>query len=68
MNQIWRAFLTSNDQLQTMNDYWNDPPEYEEIPECCEKEMEVDNSGNCKCTICGKIIKADQDPDPKSYE
>jgi hypothetical protein len=51
-----------------MNDYWNDPPEYDEIPECCEKEMEVDNSGNCKCNICGKIIEADQDPDPKSYE
>ncbi len=41
-----------------MNDYWNDPPEEPEIPECCDLEMIVDNDGNCKCSVCGATIEA----------
>jgi hypothetical protein len=47
-----------------MNDYWNDPPEQEEVPECCELEMDVNESGECKCRKCGLIIKAQIDPLP----
>ena len=47
-----------------MNDYWNDPPEQEEVPECCDKIMDVDDHGNCKCTTCGEIINAQVDPLP----
>ena len=47
-----------------MNDYWNDPPEYPEIPECCDLEMIVDDDGNCKCSICGATIEAQPDIEP----
>jgi hypothetical protein len=47
-----------------MNDYWNDPPEYPEVPECCEQEMDVDDQGNCRCAICGKTIECQPDPEP----
>lgn len=39
-----------------MNDYWNDPPEVDEIPECCDEVMTVDEQGNCLCGVCGKTI------------
>ena len=50
-----------------MNDYWNDPPEQDEVPECCDNVMDVDDHGNCKCNTCGKTIKAQQDPKPEDY-
>ena len=50
-----------------MNDYWNDPPEQDEVPECCDNVMDVDDHGNCKCITCGKTIKAQQDPKPEDY-
>jgi len=50
-----------------MNDYWNDPPEQEEVPECCDNVMSVDDHGNCKCVTCGKTIEAQQDPNPEDY-
>ena len=41
-----------------MNDYWNDPPEYSEIPECCDQEMTVRDDGSCVCEKCNRIIPA----------
>jgi hypothetical protein len=48
----------------TMNDYWNDPPEYTEVPECCDLEMIVDDQGNCQCSECGKRIEHERDIEP----
>lgn len=45
-----------------MNDWYNDPPEVEEVPECCEMEMEVEWGGACVCSQCGKRIEPQQDP------
>lgn len=47
-----------------MNDYWNDPPDEPEIPECCDLEMIVDDDGNCKCSVCDATIEAHPDIDP----
>ena len=47
-----------------MQDYWNYPPEEAEVPECCDREMDVDKEGNCKCSTCGKVIKAAYDIEP----
>jgi hypothetical protein len=47
-----------------MQDYWNNPPEEPEIPECCELEMIVDDDGNCKCSACGATIEAQPDIEP----
>jgi hypothetical protein len=44
-----------------MNDYWNEPPECPEVPECCDQEMDVDDDGNCQCKICGMLIIAPKD-------
>jgi hypothetical protein len=40
-----------------MNDYWNDPPEAPEPPECCGEMMGVDKDGACICGKCGKRIE-----------
>jgi hypothetical protein len=40
-----------------MNDYWNDPPEQPEPPECCDEIMDVDDKGACICSKCGKRIE-----------
>ena len=50
-----------------MNDYWNDPPEEPEVPECCDEVMDVDDHGACSCTKCGKLIKPPEDPKPEDY-
>jgi hypothetical protein len=50
-----------------MNDYWNDPPEEPEVPECCDNIMDVDEHGACSCATCGKIIKQPEDPKPEDY-
>ena len=36
-----------------MNDYWNDPPETEEGPECCGDEMVVFPDAVTVCEHCG---------------
>ena len=45
-----------------MNDYWNDPPETEEPPECCGEMMEVYDDGSCKCQTCGATVDPPVDP------
>ena len=47
-----------------MQDYWNDPPEYPEPPECCDQEMTVDESGACRCEVCGNTIEPENDIEP----
>jgi len=46
-----------------MNDYWNDPPEDSEPPECCGDYMDVTEDGACVCHKCKKRIEPQQDPD-----
>lgn len=47
-----------------MTDYWNDPPEYPEPPECCDDYMDVLDDGSCKCLNCGKTVAAPMELDP----
>jgi hypothetical protein len=47
-----------------MNDYWNDPPDYPEPPECCGDCMDVKQDGACVCPNCGKRIEFTPDIDP----
>lgn len=47
-----------------MNDYWNNPPEHPDLPECCDEYMTCDSDGNCICEICGKVIMHHQDIEP----
>lgn len=44
-----------------MNDYWNDPPEYDEPPECCGDIMEQLEDGTLVCEHCGKRYEPAQD-------
>lgn len=53
--------------IRTMNDYWNDPQEYPEPPECCDEIMDVDDKGACVCSKCGKRIEPPADIDPTSF-
>lgn len=47
-----------------MNDYWNDPPDDCEPPECCGEFMDFnENTGACTCAKCGKIIEPQKDPE-----
>ena len=50
-----------------MNDWYNDPPETPEPPECCGEMMEVDEDGDCECMTCGKLVVCDKEPaeDPR---
>lgn len=50
-----------------MNDYWNDPPDTPESPECCDDYMDVESDGACKCLTCGKRIEPQPDPDPAVF-
>lgn len=50
-----------------MKDYWNDPPEVPEVPECCDEIMTVDEDGDCQCEICGKMIIAENDVEDIGY-
>jgi len=55
-------------QLTTlMNDSWNDPPEYPEVPECCGDTMDVTDDGVCICQTCGRRIEPQPDPDPALF-
>lgn len=47
-----------------MNDYWNDPPDEPEPPECCDEIMEVTEQGGCRCSVCGKVIPPAKDIEP----
>jgi hypothetical protein len=47
-----------------MNDYWNDPPDYPEPPECCGDIMDVTDDGVCVCCACGKRIEPQPDIEP----
>ena len=47
-----------------MTDYYNDPPEIDEMPECCGEYMEPDQMGSCVCYICGKVIEPAPDIEP----
>jgi len=47
-----------------MQDYWNDPPECPEVPECCDQEMTVSENGDCLCETCGQIIERESDIEP----
>lgn len=54
-----------------MNDYWNDPPEPEEGPECCGIPLEEDeNTGRWICSECGTehFPKADIEPEPETCQ
>lgn len=50
-----------------MNDWWNDPPEVEEVPECCGREMQVLDNGACVCRVCKHRIEPEPDPDPSLF-
>tara|TARA_R110000868_G_scaffold6369_1_gene36259 strand:- start:511 stop:666 length:156 start_codon:yes stop_codon:yes gene_type:complete len=48
-----------------MNDYWNDPPEQDELPECCGDEMDFDEqTAICSCPKCGRKIEPQPDIEP----
>jgi len=47
-----------------MNDYWNDPPEEPEMPECCDEVMMLKDNGDCVCETCGKVILRQPDIEP----
>ena len=48
-----------------MNDWWNDPPDAPEIPECCNDEMHVMLDGTAICLKCGNQVAPDPDPVPE---
>ena len=50
-----------------MQDYWNDPPEEMEPPECCGEMMTVDgNVLRCEvCLRCEEIVYDDPEPVPE---
>ena len=39
-----------------MSDWWNDPPETPEPPECCDDIMDITPDGGCICNTCKKVI------------
>ncbi|MCK9434333.1 MAG: hypothetical protein M0R32_05805 [Candidatus Cloacimonetes bacterium] len=47
-----------------MNDYWNDPPEELEPPDCsaCGEIMNIQEDGSCICVRCGFILQPPEDP------
>jgi hypothetical protein len=50
-----------------MRDFWNDPPDTTEPPECCDDYMDVLEDGACVCLTCGKRIEPQLDPDPSVF-
>jgi hypothetical protein len=51
-----------------MNDFWNDPPEQPEPPECCDEIMDVDKDGICHCQKCGNRIEPQPEIEPPDIE
>jgi len=48
-----------------VNDYWNDPPEEPEHPECCGEYMDVcEDTGIATCATCGRRIEPEPDIEP----
>jgi hypothetical protein len=46
-----------------MQDYWNDPPDGDEPPECCGDYM-LDMEGAFVCHVCGRRIEEFPDWEP----
>ncbi len=52
-----------------MSDWYNDPPESNELPECCGEYMVFnEESCVCKCEICGKEIAPEKDIEPVEFD
>lgn len=48
-----------------MNDYWNDPPDDLEPPECCGEYMDVcEDTGIATCATCQQRIEPEPDIEP----
>lgn len=47
-----------------MTDYWNDPPEPPEVPECCGDEMHVNTDGGLMCHVCDRVVAPIPDIEP----
>ena len=67
---MWRRKTTASrfEPNTTMHDYWNDPPEQDEPPECCGEMMEVYDDGSCKCLTCGATVDPPVDIEPALEE
>lgn len=52
-----------------MQGYWNAPPDYPDLPECCDDEMECFEDGVCLCAHCGlRLAPAPEwDPGPEDF-
>lgn len=51
-----------------MTDYWNDPPDDYELPECCGVEMDVNEStGVATCATCQKCIEPEPEIEPIDF-
>ena len=50
-----------------MNDYWNNPPEEPDPPECCGETMDVNQKGQAICAKCQKIIDPIEDYAPDAF-
>lgn len=46
-----------------MNDWYNDPPEEPETPECCGEEMNVKEDGTAFCACCFRTITPEPEPE-----
>lgn len=51
-----------------MNDYWNDPPEVPEPPECCGYLMTAREDGSLVCENCSRVIEPTPDIEPPELE
>lgn len=51
------------------SDWYLDPPDYPDVPECCDEEMECFEDGVCLCSKCGLRLEPcpDYDPGPTDY-
>lgn len=52
-----------------MNDWYNDPPEEPESPECCGEEMCVKEDGTAFCETCGGEVEPcswDEEPETET--
>jgi hypothetical protein len=48
-----------------MNDYWNDPPDDHEPPECCGEYMNAcEDTGIATCATCEQRIEPEPDIEP----
>lgn len=47
-----------------MNDYWNEPPDMPEPPECCGDFMDIMDDGTAVCPECGHKVEPMPDIEP----